>query len=61
MILGNAPSSEEELEDPRFQKAYTLAQDLYGLVHCRYIQTKDGMNKIRDKFEAKEFGICPRV
>ena len=61
MILGLSPKSAEELEDSKYLKTYQQAVDLYGLIHARYIQTKDGMKKMQKKFEAKEFGVCPRV
>lgn len=31
------------------------------MIHAQFIQTKDGLNKMRKKFEAMEFGTCPRV
>lgn len=61
MILGLSPKSAEELEDSKYLKTYQQAVDLYGLIHARYIQTKDGMKKVQKKFENKEFGVCPRV
>ena len=44
-----------------FQGVYQQAVDLYGLIHARYIQTKEGMQKVKQKFLANEFGTCPRV
>ena len=38
MILGLSPSS-NEVDSPDFLKIYQQAVDLYGLIHCRYIQT----------------------
>ena len=61
MILGLAPRSAQELEDSLYLKTYQQAVDLYGLIHARYIQTKDGMSKMQKKYEAKDFGTCPRV
>ena len=61
MIKGMAPRSLEQLNDPAFQKTYQQAVDLYGLIHARFIQSKDGLNRMRKKFEAMEFGTCPRV
>ena len=37
MILGLAPRTSEELDDPKFQLIYQQAVDLYGLIHHRYI------------------------
>lgn len=61
MIKGMAPKSLEQLNEPEFQKTYQQAVDLYGLIHARFIQTKDGLNKMRKKYVAMEFGTCPRV
>ena len=60
-ILGMAPRSQEELEDKAFQGVYQQAVDLYGLMHARYIQTKEGMQKTKLRFLANDFGTCPRV
>ena len=35
--------------------------DLYGLIHQRYILTKNGLLKMRVKYYYGMFGICPRV
>ena len=60
MITGLAPSNEDEIEDKSFQEKYKLAVDLYGLIHQRFVQTKEGLNKVLTKFRSKEFGTCPR-
>ena len=49
-ILGMAPKSQEELEDKVYQGIYQQAVDLYGLMHARYIQTKEGLEKIKQKY-----------
>lgn len=38
-----------------------LAELLYGLIHARYVLTKHGLALVAQKFEAAEFGTCPRV
>ena len=35
--------------------------DLYGLIHQRYILTKNGLMKMKLKYHYLMFGICPRV
>ncbi len=44
-----------------FQQVATSAQLLYGLIHQRFIITKQGLNMMADKYRQGVFGICPRV
>lgn len=36
-------------------------QDLYGLIHARFIITKRGQDKMRRKMKDHDFGVCPRL
>ncbi|GBG33026.1 Casein kinase II subunit beta [Hondaea fermentalgiana] len=46
-------SSDEALE--------RQVQDLYGLIHARFIITKRGQDKMRRKMKDIDFGVCPRL
>lgn len=37
------------------------AELLYGLIHQRFINSRQGMQVMADKYEAAHFGFCPRV
>jgi casein kinase II subunit beta len=37
------------------------AQNLYNLIHARFIKTKSGISLFRDRYLGGEFGICYRV
>lgn len=37
------------------------AEILYGLIHARFITTRQGLNLMVQKYEYSDFGMCPRV
>jgi casein kinase II subunit beta len=47
--------------DSADQSVEESLQDLYGLIHARFIITKRGQDKMRAKMKASEFGVCPRL
>ncbi|CAG8647217.1 6010_t:CDS:2, partial [Cetraspora pellucida] len=62
MIL-DVESEEETLKVPDVSIVETSAELLYGLIHQRYIITRQGLQQMAslvDKYESKHFGTCPR-
>ncbi|XP_010531689.1 PREDICTED: putative casein kinase II subunit beta-4 isoform X2 [Tarenaya hassleriana] len=56
MILDEKPGG-VAITDERVKKA---AKKLYGLIHARYILTKEGLDAMLEKFKHFEFERCPR-
>jgi casein kinase II subunit beta len=46
MILSPLAPNAEDLADEHFLELNQEASDLYGLAHCRYIQTPRGIAKV---------------
>ncbi|ODQ77701.1 hypothetical protein BABINDRAFT_169009 [Babjeviella inositovora NRRL Y-12698] len=65
MILDYDFDSEEETKPADKQSQLPLiehsAELLYGLIHQRFILTKQGLGLMAAKFESGQFGKCPRV
>lgn len=58
MILDFEPENRISVNDlPLVQHSAEL---LYGLIHSRYILTKQGLQAMVEKYEKKQFGVCPR-
>lgn len=49
----------EKLQNKKNMIEHCAAQ-LYGLIHARYILTKDGLQAMAEKYDNKHFGCCPR-
>jgi len=60
MVLDVEPD-EESAKIPDVSIVEASAELLYGLVHQRYILTRQGLQAMIDKYEAGIFGSCPRV
>jgi len=60
MVLDVEPD-EESAKIPDVSIVEASAELLYGLVHQRYILTRQGLQAMVDKYEAGIFGLCPRV
>ncbi|CAG8458635.1 5762_t:CDS:2 [Rhizophagus irregularis] len=60
MILDVEPE-EESLKVPDVSLVENSAEVLYGMIHQRYILTRQGLQQMVDKYENNHFGHCPRV
>lgn len=54
-------TEEETLKIPDMSIVESSAELLYGLIHQRYIITRQGLSQMVAKYEAAHFGYCPRV
>ncbi|TDL29561.1 hypothetical protein BD410DRAFT_29422 [Rickenella mellea] len=59
MVLDVEP--EDSLKIPDVSIVEASAELMYGLIHQRYILTRFGLNAMAEKYEAGQFGTCPRV
>lgn len=50
----------ESPTDPHISVIQGSAETLYGLIHARYLLTKDGIAAMHSKYVVAEFGVCPR-
>ncbi|KWU42160.1 hypothetical protein RHOSPDRAFT_7961, partial [Rhodotorula sp. JG-1b] len=61
MILDVEAEEDEVHRVPDVSIVESSAELLYGLIHQRYILTRQGLQQMYAKFEASHFGTCPRV
>jgi casein kinase II subunit beta len=61
MVLMPEAPDEDDLQDADFLEVYRDAQDLYGLIHARYVISPRGLEVMRELYMRGVFGTCPRV
>eukprot|EP01084_Bolivina_argentea_P147361 257836_1 len=60
-LIRNRQSNEQYAANENHQQAIDQnAELLYGLIHVRFILTKAGLNRMKDKYYLKHFGVCHR-
>ncbi|KZO93758.1 hypothetical protein CALVIDRAFT_539667 [Calocera viscosa TUFC12733] len=59
MVLDIEPEDSHKIPDVSIVES--SAELLYGLVHQRYIVTRQGLQGMHEKYQSAMFGTCPRV
>ncbi|GAA5916929.1 hypothetical protein JCM5296_003950 [Sporobolomyces johnsonii] len=61
MVLDVEPEEDEAHRVPDVSIVESSTELLYGLIHQRYILTRQGLQQMFAKYDAGHFGTCPRV
>ena len=59
-LLGNLDDSSDSFDSDSEDVIEHVTEQLYGLIHARYIFTQEGINEMTKKFSEGVFGTCPR-
>ena len=59
-LLGNADDSSDSFDSDSEDEIEKVTEQLYGLIHARYIFTAEGVSEMTRKFNDGVFGQCPR-
>jgi hypothetical protein len=61
LILDEDAGADEHLSEEQHELVECAAEQLYGLIHARFILSVRGLAAMLDKYKAVAFGRCPRV
>ncbi|PLW14010.1 hypothetical protein PCASD_23165 [Puccinia coronata f. sp. avenae] len=57
----NVCLEDDSVKVPEVSLVESSAEILYGMIHQRYIITRQGLSQMNAKYESAHFGYCPRV
>ncbi|KAJ2451264.1 casein kinase 2 regulatory subunit [Coemansia sp. RSA 2336] len=60
VILDIEDDNDEPLDPDELEAIDSSAEILYGLIHARYIITRNGLYQMNEKYKNGDFGVCPR-
>ncbi|KAJ8097979.1 casein kinase II regulatory subunit-domain-containing protein [Lipomyces tetrasporus] len=60
MILDYDPDPDESSRLPNMPVIENSAEQLYGLIHARFLLTRSGLTIMAEKYDLQHFGTCPR-
>ena len=61
LILDEEGGADENLSEEQHELVECAAEQLYGLIHARFILTVRGLGAMLEKYKGVAFGRCPRV